>query len=77
MYSIVKAHGEISCPLLCSGLIRRLPTVSHAEINVVTGSDRDKMLFDYIVTQTKKVAIGPLEYCGNGTIVRTTHSKPL
>ncbi|KAK6972260.1 hypothetical protein R3P38DRAFT_3134511 [Favolaschia claudopus] len=28
------------------------------------------MLFSYIVQQTRKVAIGPLEYCGNAHLVR-------
>lgn len=33
------------------------------------------MLFRYIVTKTNKVAIGPLEYCGNGTIIWSTRGE--
>lgn len=35
------------------------------------------MLFEYIVAKTNKVAIGPLEYCGNGEVIRSTHKKKL
>lgn len=31
----------------------------------IVGQDRKRMLFSYIVEKTQKVAIGPLEYCGN------------
>lgn len=33
------------------------------------------MLFLYIVQKTNKVSIGPLEYCGHGTLVKTTHQQ--
>ena len=33
------------------------------------------MLFKTIVNSQKDVAIGPLEYCGNGTVIRTTHKQ--
>ncbi|KAK7021461.1 hypothetical protein R3P38DRAFT_1126673 [Favolaschia claudopus] len=36
----------------------------------ITGVPRRRMLFSYIVQQTRKVAIGPLEYCGNAHLVR-------
>ncbi|KAK6984303.1 hypothetical protein R3P38DRAFT_3269243 [Favolaschia claudopus] len=36
----------------------------------ITGDSRRHMLFSYIVQQTRKVAIGPLEYCGNAHLVR-------
>jgi hypothetical protein len=35
------------------------------------------MLFEHIVTKTNKVAIGPLEYCGNGGVIHSTHKKKL
>lgn len=38
-------------------------------------NEHKTMLFKHIVTKTKKVAIGPLEYCGNGIVVKTTHGK--
>jgi len=43
----------------------------------ILGDERRKMLFSHIVTKTRKVAIGPLEYCGNGTIIRTSHGEKL
>ncbi|KAJ7183847.1 hypothetical protein C8R46DRAFT_1308972 [Mycena filopes] len=36
-----------------------------ADVTVVLGEERRRMLFSYIVKHTQKVAIGPLEYCGN------------
>ncbi|KAJ7187358.1 hypothetical protein C8R46DRAFT_1207309 [Mycena filopes] len=36
-----------------------------ADVTVVLGEERRCMLFSYIVKHTQKVAIGPLEYCGN------------
>ncbi|KAK6977822.1 hypothetical protein R3P38DRAFT_2666075 [Favolaschia claudopus] len=36
-----------------------------AEPTPIEGEDRKRMLFSHIVKNTKKVAIGPLEYCGN------------
>lgn len=33
------------------------------------------MMFRYIVAKTKKVSIGPLEYCGHATLVKTTHQQ--
>lgn len=33
------------------------------------------MLFEHIVKNTQKVAIGPLEYCGNGKVVWGTHNE--
>ncbi|KAJ7780661.1 hypothetical protein DFH07DRAFT_765177 [Mycena maculata] len=35
----------------------------------VEGEERRRMLFSYIVEKTRKVAIGPLEYCGNAHLV--------
>ncbi|KAK6996874.1 hypothetical protein R3P38DRAFT_1946623 [Favolaschia claudopus] len=37
--------------------------------SLLTGSDRDALLFKNIVTSSLGVAIGPLEYCGIGHIV--------
>ncbi|KAK7021680.1 hypothetical protein R3P38DRAFT_3541418, partial [Favolaschia claudopus] len=37
--------------------------------SLLTGSDRDSLLFKNIVTSSLGVAIGPLEYCGIGHIV--------
>ncbi|KAF8176895.1 hypothetical protein K438DRAFT_1846331 [Mycena galopus ATCC 62051] len=36
-----------------------------AEVKLILGDERRRMLFSYIVENTQKVAIGPLEYCGN------------
>jgi hypothetical protein len=36
----------------------------------ITGSAREAMLFKHIVQNTQSVSIGPLEYCGNGHVVR-------
>ncbi|KAJ7927920.1 hypothetical protein B0H13DRAFT_1598279 [Mycena leptocephala] len=36
----------------------------------ITGSARQAMLFKHIVQNTQSVSIGPLEYCGNGHVVR-------
>ncbi|KAJ3506414.1 hypothetical protein NLJ89_g6883 [Agrocybe chaxingu] len=50
---------------------------SKKNIRHVTGTERETMLFAYIVTKTRYAAIGPLEYCGHGKVVRTTHQKKL
>lgn len=42
----------------------------------VGGQDREAMLFGNIL-KTRNVAIGPLEYCGNGRIVRTSHGEKM
>ncbi|KAJ7804316.1 hypothetical protein B0H13DRAFT_2491520 [Mycena leptocephala] len=34
-------------------------------IHAIVGNERRRMLFSHIVQHTQKVAIGPLEYCGN------------
>jgi hypothetical protein len=44
-------------------------------VSEVTGKNRQDMLFKTIVNRQKDVAVGPLEYCGNGTVIRTTHGK--
>ena len=41
----------------------------------MTEEEHRKALFDYIVMKTKKVAIGPLEYCGNGTVIQAPSGK--
>jgi len=33
------------------------------------------MLFSTIVSDTRAVAIGPLEYCGNGKVIKMPHGK--
>jgi len=35
------------------------------------------MLFNTIVSDTRAVAIGPLEYCGNGRVIKLPHGKTL
>jgi len=35
------------------------------------------MFFKTIVADTKAVAIGPLEYCGNGKVVQLPHGKKM
>lgn len=41
----------------------------------MTDAERAKLLFQYIVEKTNKVAIGPLEYCGNAIVLRTPHGQ--
>ncbi|KAJ7694023.1 hypothetical protein B0H14DRAFT_3175162 [Mycena olivaceomarginata] len=50
-----------------------------AEVSVILGEERRHMLFSYIVKHTQKVAIGPLEYCGNAhriSMGRSTRAVP-
>ncbi|KAJ7825504.1 hypothetical protein B0H14DRAFT_3726674 [Mycena olivaceomarginata] len=50
-----------------------------AEVSVILGEERRHMLFSYIVKHTQKVAIGPLEYCGNThriSMGRSTRAVP-
>lgn len=47
------------------------------EITQVTGSKRHSMLFTTIVSDTKAVAIGPLEYCGHGKVIQLPHGKTM
>jgi hypothetical protein len=43
----------------------------------ITDPTRQKMLFKHIVQNTDSVAIGPLEYCGNGLTIRSSHRVKL
>jgi len=43
---------------------------SQPDIVHITGQEWNAMLFSHIVKNTRNVAIGPLEYCGNGRIVQ-------
>ncbi|KAF8054957.1 hypothetical protein FPV67DRAFT_1459652 [Lyophyllum atratum] len=45
--------------------------------NLITGSDRERLLFKHIVLNSSDVAIGPLEYCGNGRVINTSHGAKL
>ncbi|KII87835.1 hypothetical protein PLICRDRAFT_54882 [Plicaturopsis crispa FD-325 SS-3] len=45
------------------------PTLRIVDVIPIEGSARTALLFDHIVSNSKKPAIGPLEYCGNGTPV--------
>ncbi|KAJ8692913.1 hypothetical protein PTI98_010179 [Pleurotus ostreatus] len=55
--------------------IAKIPS-SHAEsFDLITGVERKTRLFSEIVKKSASVAIGPLEYCGNGRIIMTTHQK--
>ncbi|KAK6977428.1 hypothetical protein R3P38DRAFT_3473687 [Favolaschia claudopus] len=50
-----------------------------ADLTRIIGTEREHMLFSYIVKKTQKVAIGPLEYCGTGhrvTVGRKTIAVP-
>ncbi|KAF8072162.1 hypothetical protein FPV67DRAFT_1779227 [Lyophyllum atratum] len=51
--------------------------MTSTEIEPVIGADRTKLLFKTIVEETCSVAIGPLEYCGNGRVVRDNHGRKL
>ncbi|KAF7422802.1 hypothetical protein PC9H_010961 [Pleurotus ostreatus] len=56
-------------------MIAKIPS-SHVEsFNLNTGVERKTHLFSKIVKKSASVAIGPLEYCGNGHIIMTTHQK--
>jgi hypothetical protein len=59
---------------ICINFITNCSNVPVAE---VSRENRETMLFEHIVKNTNKVAIGPLEYCGNGRVIRTTHNKKL
>ncbi len=48
---------------------------SYPLLTEITGPKRMSMLFETIVQKTNNVAVGPLEYCGNGTVILTTHRK--
>ncbi|KIM36355.1 hypothetical protein M413DRAFT_14026 [Hebeloma cylindrosporum] len=50
---------------------------SNKTIIEVTGQKRHAMLFSTIVSDTRAVAIGPLEYCGNGKVIKLPHGKTL
>jgi len=52
-------------------------STSNVPVDEVSQHKRTTMLFEHIVTKTNKVAIGPLEYCGNGGVIRSTHKKKL
>ena len=50
---------------------------SNKRIVRVIGQKRHAMLFNTIVLDTRAVAIGPLEYCGNGRVIKLPHGKTL
>lgn len=50
---------------------------SSRDITCITDSKKQAMLFKTIVEETCSVAIGPLEYCGNGKIVNLLHGQQL
>ena len=50
---------------------------TQVQVTQVTGSKRHAMLFTTIVQDTKAVAIGPLEYCGNGKVIQLPHGKAM
>jgi hypothetical protein len=43
----------------------------------ITGLKRHAMMFTTIVRDTKAVAIGPLEYCGNAKVIQLPHRKAM
>ena len=43
----------------------------------ITDLTRQKMLFKHIVQNTDSVTIGPLEYCGNGLTICSSHRVKL
>lgn len=49
--------------------------LSNPIVEEIVGQKRDSMLFKNIVNSERDVAIGPLEYCGNGTVIRMAHGK--
>ncbi|KDR72182.1 hypothetical protein GALMADRAFT_765704 [Galerina marginata CBS 339.88] len=69
IWSVVRAFPENSW--VSDGYYPR-----HA-LERITGTTRQKMLFKHIVKNTNSVAVGPLEYCGNGVIVRSSHRVKL
>jgi hypothetical protein len=49
--------------------------LSKASIRQFLKKEREEAMFEYIITRTKQVAIGPLEYCGNAKVIKTSHGK--
>ncbi|KAF8152979.1 hypothetical protein B0H34DRAFT_677203 [Crassisporium funariophilum] len=45
--------------------------------NLIVGKERESLLFKHIVLNSSDVAIGPLEYCGNGRVIYTSHGEKL
>jgi hypothetical protein len=39
--------------------------MSNCDLRQIVGNEREGMLFENIIKYTNRVAIGPLEYCGN------------
>ncbi|KAJ7260144.1 Cupredoxin [Mycena rebaudengoi] len=50
---------------------------AYSRLHEITGTEREHMIFSYIVTKTLKVSIGPLEYCGNAHIIHVGRSERL
>ena len=50
---------------------------SNKSISLIEGLERDGKLFKNIVKSTNKVAIGPLEYCGNAHVIQGPHGREL
>jgi len=49
--------------------------LSKASIRQFLDKEHEEVMFEYIVTQAKQVAIGPLEYCGKAKVMKTSHGK--
>lgn len=43
-----------------------------ARLESVTSAEQQKLTFEHIVWKTNGVAVGPLEYCGNALVLRST-----
>lgn len=66
-WSLVKVCPEFPCHFfsLAHTIIHRLTDLT---------AERKTHTFRYIIFQTRKVAIGPLEYCGNARVIHKRHT---
>ncbi|KAF4564956.1 hypothetical protein EYR40_011129 [Pleurotus pulmonarius] len=55
--------------------IGKIPNELQNGFDLLTGSEKDTRLFSNIVRKSVSVAVGPLEYCGNGRVIKTPHSE--
>ncbi|KAF9489088.1 hypothetical protein BDN71DRAFT_1435628 [Pleurotus eryngii] len=56
-------------------MMHKIPNRLQKAFDLITGSEKDSGLFSNIVQKSVSVAIGPPEYCGNGQVINTLHSK--
>ena len=69
LHSLSKSFMFIMDRIL-NDILCRVDDPKTAEIHAVSDDTCNKMTLEYIIKNTNDVAIGPLEYCGNGHIVK-------